>query len=192
MKRTLLTTFLLVAAVTVCIAQEHKERAPHVDVPLAPSIPAGWIRYKSSEGRYNISLPVQPTLTTQPSKTADGVSFLQYMAASSNDRVACLVGYFDRTPGSTFSFDKARDGFVGAVNGTLISEAPITFQGQPGRQLRVEGRGTDGVTYVLRVRIYDMVNRIYVVQFIAGKSDADAPGITRDASQYFDSFSVSQ
>lgn len=194
MKKIFLAVLVCMILAPLCAAQEHKEPPPHTPTsPVATTaLPAGWIRYNSPEGRYKVVLPTQPKLSTQPSKTADGVSFLQYMASSTTDKEAFLVGYFDRMAGSTFSFDRARDGFVSAVNGTLINENPITLQGLPGRELRVEGHGNDGESYILRVRIINTGDRIYVVQFIVGSADADIPIEKQRAAQYFDSFQVSQ
>ena len=191
----ILTVLLVVLATAVAAqSQEHREPVAHNDTPRQPvaSIPSGWVRYNSADGRYNVALPTQPKLSTQDSQTADGVKFLQYMATSSTDAEVCLIGYFDRVPGTTFSLDKARDGFVNAIKGTLISENNITLAGQPGLEARVEGTGSDGAQYVLRVRIYNMGTRIYVVQFIAAKADADSPIRKRNAAQYFASFTVSQ
>lgn len=190
----ILTVLLIVMATAIAAhPQEHREPVAHNDTPRPPvaSVPPGWVRYNSADGRYNIAMPTQPKLSTQNSQTADGVKFLQYMATSSTDSEACLVGYFDRAPSTTFSLDKARDGFVNAIKGTLISENNITLAGQPGLELRVEGTGSDGALYVLRVRIYNMGTRIYVVQFISAKSDADSPIRKREAAQYFASFTVS-
>lgn len=194
MKTTFFAALLALTVSSICLAQEHREPPPHTTTSpvVTSSLPAGWVRYTSPEGRYKVGLPSQPKLSTQPSKTADGVSFLQYMASSATEKEACLIGYFDRLPGSTFSFDRARDGFVTAVSGTLINETPITLQGLPGRDLRVEGRTNDGETYVLRVRIFNTGDRIYVVQFIVGSADADLPVVKQRATLYFNSFSVTQ
>lgn len=193
MKRTLFSIVLLFIPVIFCAAQEHREPPVRRDPPVreAPAT-SGWVRYSSPEGRYNVLMPTTPTLSTQDSKTADGVKFLQYLASASNDNELCLIGYFDHIPGSTFSFDKARDGFVGAVNGTLASESSISLGGYPGRQLKVVGKAADGVDYILHVRIYDVRNRVYVVQFIIARAaDGDAV-VNADARKYFDSFAVSE
>jgi hypothetical protein len=193
MKRILFSTVLLCISAVFCGAQEHGDPPIRRD-PSVRELPAttGWIRYTSPAGRYNVLMPTAPTLSTQDSKTADGVKFLQYMASATNDTELCLIGYFDHVSGSTFSFDKARDGFVGAVNGTLVNETSISLGGYPGRELKVVGKAADGVEYILRVRIYDVKNRVYVVQFIiASSADADAV-VNADARKYFDSFSVSE
>jgi hypothetical protein len=191
MKLPILATLFFLAAASVCFSQEHAER-PHREVPSvsSPSRPAGWIHYISAEGRYSISFPDQPKLSTQETKTADGVKFLQYLASASNETETCLVAYFDRVPGTTFSLDKARDGFISAIKGRLITENEIGLNGQPGRELRVEATGQDGITYVLRVKIFDMGARIYVLQFITRTTEADNASVKRNASEYFDSFIV--
>jgi hypothetical protein len=50
---------------------------------LALSIqkPDEWIKYTSPEGRYSVSLPAQPNLSTQEATAADGQKFPQYLAS---------------------------------------------------------------------------------------------------------------
>ena len=148
-----------------------------------------WIKYESKEGRYSVMLPSQPTIGSQEATTADGVKFTQYKAAVVSGNVAYLIGYFDYAAPMTFTFDKARDGMVTGVNGTLVSERSISLGGYPGRDLRINAKDENGVEYDMRARFYDVDRRIYVVQFIAPKSmEVGAADVM--ATRYFDSFQV--
>ena len=150
---------------------------------------AEWTKYSSPEGRYSVLLPAEPKLSTQESATAEGVKFPQYLATSSDSNVLFQIGYFDNLPNNTFSLDKARDGFLNAIKGTLVSESAISLGGYPGRETRMSGKGEDNVEYILIVRMYDVKTRVYVVQYIFKRS-AETPALTENARRYFDSFAV--
>lgn len=149
---------------------------------------SGWINYNSAEGRYTVSLPAQPKLDTQESATADGQKFLQYMATVQQPDVIYLVGYFDHLPGTTFSADRARDGMVSAVKGTLVSERIISLSGYPGRELRVAAK-FDTTDYILLAKLWDTENRVYVLQVVYPKS-SESEAMNTNAAKYFDSFQI--
>jgi hypothetical protein len=147
-----------------------------------------WINYNSAEGRYNVSLPAQPDLSTQESATADGQKFLQYMAKVQQSNVVYLVGYFDHVPGTTFSADRARDGMVSAVKGTLVSERTISLDGYPGREFKVVAK-FETTDYVLLAKFWDAENRVYVLQVVYPKS-SESEAMSKSAAKYFDSFQI--
>ena len=149
---------------------------------------SGWIDYNSAEGRYTVSLPAQPKVTTQESATADGQKFLQYMATVNQANVIYLVGYFDHVPGTSFSADRARDGMVSAVKGTLVSERIISLSGYPGRELKV-GAKLNTTDYILLAKFWDTENRVYVLQVVYPKS-SESEAINKNAAKYFDSFQI--
>ena len=165
--------------------------------------PAEWVTYTSSEGRYSVSLPAQPKLSTQEAATADGQKFRQYLASVVEPGdVAFLVGYFDSVPGTVFSADAARDGMLKEIDGTLISETAISLGGYPGRALKVVAKPAPAppapgeapakaVDYIVHARFYEVDRRVYVLQIIFPKAledDALAAKVTR----YFDSFQVAK
>jgi hypothetical protein len=163
-----------------------------VNAPLALSSQNSieWIKYTSAEGRYAVSLPRQPTLSTQEATTVDGQKFPQYLAAVLEPGdVAYMTGYFDYAPGTIFSADAARDGMVKRVNGTLISEKTISLGPYPGRDLRVLARAGGGGEYIVRARLYEAEKRVYVLEFILPKS-LDSEEMNAKAAKYLDSFEV--
>ena len=151
--------------------------------------PNEWIKYNSTEGRYSVMLPSQPTTDTQESATRDGVKCTQYKATLFDGRAVYLIGYFDHVPGTNFSFDKARDGMVGAVNGTLLEESNITLSANPGRDLKIVTKDDQGVDYLLHARFYDVDQRVYVIQFIYPKATNDE-AMSAAGAKYFDSFQL--
>jgi len=151
---------------------------------------SAWINYNSTEGRYTISLPAQPKLGTQESATADGQKFTQYKAMVEDQDAIYLVGHFDHVQGTTFSADRARDGMVAAVKGTLVSERTIHLSGYPGRELKVSAK-LDGTDYILLAKFWDTENRVYVLQLIFPKS-LEGDALNAKAARYFDSFHILQ
>jgi len=149
-----------------------------------------WIRYKSPEGRYSVLLPSQPNVSTQEATTATGEKFTQYKATVFDSDVAYMIGYFDYQSGTIFTVDKARDGMIQAVKGTLLDETLITAGGSSGRQFRVLAKDPSGAEYIIRARVYDIDQRVYVLQFIAPKS-TEAENADK-AARYFDSFQITK
>jgi hypothetical protein len=174
-------TLMRKAAIPILVLLLSASLAHAVQVP-------DWIDYNSAEGRYTVSLPTQPKLSTQESATADGQKFLQYMATAQEPTAVYLIGYFDHVAGTTFSADRARDGMVAAVKGTLVSERTISVNGYPGRELKV-GTSTEGTDYIILVKFYDTDSRVYVQQVIFPKS-FESEAMNAKAAKYFDSFQI--
>lgn len=156
-------------------------------LPFALQGQTDWIKYNSPEGRYSVLLPGEPKTSTQEAAASTGENFTQYMAASEDSIAVYMVGYFDVAPNMTFSFEKARDGFIAAVKGTLLSEKVISLGGYPGREANVTANGGSGTEYLILVRFYQVEKRIYVIQFIVAKS-ADAAISAVKSAKYFNSF----
>ncbi len=172
MKRAITIVFVLLAFAVSGVAQNTKE----------------WVKYTSVEGRYSASMPSEPKISQQESTTADGIKSPQYLATSVDGKGVFVIGYFDYAAPATFSFEKARDGMVSAVKGSLISEDSISLGGSAGRQLNVSA-SLGNVAYLVRARFYDVGGRVYVLQYIFQK-DEYGSAIQAKANKFFDSFSV--
>lgn len=147
-----------------------------------------WITYSSAEGRYNVSLPTQPKLSTQESATADGQKFLQYLASVQQPDALYLVGYFDHVAGTIFSTDRARDSMLEAIKGTVVSERTVSLNGNPGRELKIAAK-LNNSDYILLVKFWDTESRVYVLQVVYPKS-GDSAAMNTKAAKYFDSFQI--
>lgn len=158
-----------------------------VGAGLAQQSASEWVRFTSAEGRYSVLLPAQPEVGTQESATADGVKFTQYKATLVSGKAVYLIGYFDHVPGTTFSYNRARDGMVEAVKGTLVSERPASGAGTTGVEIRVTTKMESGLEFLLIARIYDVNKRVYVLQYIIPKAEDGAAGTAKTA-KFFDSF----
>jgi hypothetical protein len=148
----------------------------------------GWETYISNEGRYSILFPGAPQTTSQETATPDGAKLTQYMAFIGTGNDFYMVAYFD-IGSSTWSFDKARDGALGKVNGTLISERNITLGENPGREVKVFGKSGDADVFIV-ARFFRVGERIYLLQYLTLKTgNTDTPA---QAARCFDSFKVQQ
>jgi hypothetical protein len=147
-----------------------------------------WINYTSPTGHYSVLMPSQPKLMTQEGKTSSGNKVPQYIAVAEASSVTYMIAYFDYTAANTFSFDKARDGMLANVKGTLVSEKPISLGSYPGRDVMISG-SNGGVEFLAHVKFYDVNKRVYMVQFILSKTN-DTPEAATKATKFFDSFKV--
>jgi hypothetical protein len=187
--RTAGVILLLLISSAVSLGQEHKERAAPTPQPVVPSgDPVLYpLRYTSPEGRYTVSLPAEPTLSSQNAKTPSGASLTQHMAMVADRDGMLMVAYFDYAADIQFSLDQGRDGMVKSINGTLLDEQAISLGGAPGRQIKVLGRANDGSEFIDRARFYDVKPRVYILQCLIPKS-LDSPSIATRCDQFFDSF----
>jgi hypothetical protein len=146
-----------------------------------------WTKYTSPEGGYSVLLPSEPQLKSQEETAPDGGKIEQHLAfATDSAGAGYMVAYFE-TGDRSFSFDKARDGAISRVNGTLLSERDIKLHEYPGREVKLFG-SAGGVDFFFVVRFYRVEKRVFVIQFIVPKSAGqDVPD---KAVGFFDSFQV--
>jgi hypothetical protein len=90
----------------------------------------------------------------------------------------------------TFSFDKARDGMIAKIKGTLLAEKEISLGGYPGREVKVAAKGSDDTDYIALARYYVVGERIYVVEVVFPKDSESAS--TGNIAKFFDSFAVAK
>ena len=195
MRKTTIAILALLISSAATFAQEHKERsAPPVRPPQTQTPPQSEtqpysFRYTSPEGRYSILLPAQPKLSTQPSTAPDGRQMTQYMAMVPDGSGMLMVAYFDYPGDVAFNLDKARDGMVNSINGTLLDEHSMSLGGAPGRQVKISARSDQGLEFIDRARFYDVKPRVYVLQCLTPKS-IDSAALAEKCERFFDSFRV--
>jgi hypothetical protein len=147
-----------------------------------------WMKYTSVEGRYNVLLPQQPKISTQDGTAATGEKMKQYLAQAGDSASFYFLAYFDYDTGMTFSLDKARDGVVEGVKGTLLNQQAISMGGYSGREFKIAA-SNQNIDLLMRVRIYDIAGRVYILQHLFKKSD-DSPRMAEKTTKFFDSFKV--
>jgi hypothetical protein len=151
---------------------------------------ANWVTFRSPEGRYSVLLPLSPALKAQESTAADGGKLVQYMAQVETGDAAYIIGYFDGAPGSTFSFDAARDGMMRAIKGTVQRESTVSLDGVTGRELFATARASNGIEHQVHAIYYYVQPRVYLVQLIVPTSQV-ASYADRDRA-YFASFRITR
>jgi len=137
----------------------------------------GWVKYDSPQGNYAISLPTTPELLNNQLHSA--ISDGKYFTTN--------TGWADVQPG--FSLERARNGYVNGLQGTLIEEKRVSIGGYPGYEWRVETK-IDGRDQLYWTRSYLVGNRTYLLQFFAAKENFRNQQIIDCANKYFDSFAV--
>lgn len=149
-----------------------------------------WIKYNSPQGRYSVLVPGEPTLSRQQTVASGGKKITQYRATAFEANFAVFVAYYDYASTMTYSLNQARDSIVASL-GTLLSERKINLGDHPGLEMNVSAKGSDGTELLVRVRIYDVDRRVYVLQFIIPRLKDDDVSAEK-ATRYFDSFRITK
>ncbi len=149
-----------------------------------------WIKYNSPKGRYSVLVPGEPRLSTQQMLTSNGKKVTQYRATASEANFAVFVGHYDYASAMTYSLKQARGGIVASL-GTLLNETEISLEGHPGLEMHISAKRPGGTEFLVRVRIYDVDRRVYVLQFIIPRSE-DNDISAQKATMYFDSFRITK
>lgn len=161
--------------------------------PPAPRTPAvvdaptlkDWFEYRSDEGGFIVRLPAEPKVTTQSTATAAGPIELT-MALAETDHCAAVVSFNDIPIAAMSDPDTllqgGRDGVVKKLNGTIVSERPVTLDDYPGLEFVLETSKSQ--TYM--IRIYIVNDRLYQLLFLSSKSRIDQ----FDVQGFFESFQL--
>lgn len=149
-----------------------------------------WIKYNSLKGRYSVLVPGEPRLSRQEILTSNGKKVTQYRATASEANFAVFLGYYDYASAMTYSLKQARGGIVASL-GTLLSESEISLEGHPGLEMNISAKRPNETEFLVRVRIYDVDRRVYVLQFIIPRSE-DNDISAQKATKYFDSFRITK
>lgn len=145
----------------------------------------GWQKYKSEDLAILAYFPGKPNRSIQKVETAVGeldMHMIMYTPTSGDDNLIYAVIRSDY-PKSQFEsanneynqnvLNGAVEGAVNNVNGKLLSEERITFNGYPGRQIKVSAQGA-----FLYLNAYLVENSMFITQVITlesndGNSDID-------------------
>ena len=131
-------------------------------------------QYSSAKGRFNILVPADPKLSKQEIFTGDGKKVTQYRVSASDANFAVFAAYYDYSSGMSYRLEQGRDSIV-RTTGTLLNERRINLEeGHPGLELNISAKRPEGIEFLVRVRIYDVDRRVYVLQFIIPRSEDNA------------------
>ncbi len=149
-----------------------------------------WKEFESKEGGFSVMMPGPPAEKRQTFNTQLGsVDARFFTVEAERGSSVYMVVYGDypealmATEDKGLLLDAARDGAVGNIQGTLLSEREISIGGHPGRELQVQS--SDG-KLSLQIRIYLVGSRQYQVVMVSPKSSTPAA----DRDRFFDSFKL--
>ena len=147
-----------------------------------------WKDFHSKEGGFSVSMPGTPVEKRQAYHTQAGpVEAHFFTVEADRGSLVYMVVYGDYPEALMAANDRemlldaARDGAVGNIQGTLVSERTVSLGGHPGRELQV--LSADG-KLALRMRIYLANNRQYQVVAVMPKETRS----TEDRDRFLDSF----
>jgi hypothetical protein len=149
-----------------------------------------WKEFESKEGGFSVQMPGPPAEKRQTFNTQVGsVDARFFTVEADRGSSVFMVVYGDypealmATEDRNILLDAARDGAVGNIQGTLLSERAISIGDHPGRELQVQS--SDG-KLALQIRIYLVRNRQYQVVMVSPKSTPS----TADRDRFFNSFKL--
>jgi len=144
---------------------------------LTPDVqqPSIWKEVSSSEGRFAVTLPENPTtnVLAVPS-LRDGQLFTHMLSGTDNNLNSFMVAWTeypakkpDETRWTSRTIDRMRDAFAMSRDATVFQEAAVTIQNFPGRAVSL--KTTEGK--IIRVQFYFVNNRIYQITTETRASD---------------------
>jgi hypothetical protein len=153
-------------------------------LPASPAL-SGWVEYRSDDGKFTVLLPADPDVQTQLADTAAGAVQITMALAELDDHAAGVS--FNEIPQGAAAdpevlLEGGREGAAENLNGTVVSDKPITLGAYPGTEFVVEA--PDDIIYTARVYVAN--DRLYQVLFITTKDKLDK----FDVQAFFDSFTL--
>ncbi len=149
-----------------------------------------WKDFHSKEGGFSVTMPGTPVEKRQAFHTQAGpVEAHFFTVEADRGSLVYMVVYGDYPEALMAAGDKemlldaARNGAVGNIQGTLVSERTVSLGGHPGRELQV--LSADG-RLALRMRIYLVNSRQYQVVAVTPKETRS----TEDRDRFLDSFRI--
>jgi len=187
--------WLAALAVTFLPTGFQQQKPTSQTSPLANKEAASskWIEFVSKEGAFSALLPSQPEKEDQSSDSPLGrIDIHMFMAT--NEGAVYLVGYSDipalATEDKSPVLDEmrkglligTREGLLKTVDGKLLEETDITFNGHPGKALEVGMPGD----MLLSGKIYLVKQRVYQLLTVRHKTTGSADSVAK----FFASFKL--
>src|SRR3954469_20477174 len=150
---------------------------------------AEWKEFHSNAGRFTVLMPGEPT--EDSSRVTTGIGPIDvHMFHHDEIFLSFLVGYSDLPdrPEMTYNtdkmFDGSRDEVVRKVSARVISEQPITVDGNPGRLIILEKDNNLN----MKIKLVWLRPRLYQVVIAANDIRAGSADIDR----FMESFKITQ
>ena len=146
-----------------------------------------WTEFNSPEGGFKLLMPSEPVKQTLTFESPTG-KIVHNIFRAAKGGVFCIVDYADLpkevTDPATIkaAFDEVRDELLKGAQGKLGSEATITLDGHPGREIKIILPGGEA-----KARLY-VVNRRFYQLVIIKLSRPDKA--SNEIDKFFDSFKL--
>ena len=151
-------------------------------------LPYSWQTYAAPDGTFSIELPSKPTVETSQTPVEGGgnITFHLINATTTGGKVySCSYADFEnanpKPPDQVL--ESARDGSLGKVQGTLVSQNQLTVQGFPGLQFQARVRGNS----LMDSRYLLVGKRLYMMMAVATAGRKSEP---KAVQRMFDSFKL--
>jgi len=174
MRKRILPTILILISATIAYGSQAETE---------------WVKFTSPEGRFSLLVPNQPKLEVVTDPTNEKLTHNRF--SEFEDGYAFVMEYFENisiTDPEKY-LNEARDGIVGAVNGTLQRETKISLEGHPGRELELSLNISNGATVLGRTRIYAVGSSFYTMSYLWRK-DMDSTLASKIGEKYFSSIKL--
>lgn len=145
-----------------------------------------WQTFKSESGNFSVSMPCKPSVEAQDVKSDDGP--VKQAFHSCQNRTGYFMVTFVEYPKASkekIMLDAYRDDALKNTGSKLVSEAPLTLDTYPGREIVASGV-VDKSEVVFNWRIYLVDKRIYALTTGTTKENAKSP----DISKFLTSFAL--
>ncbi len=143
--------------------------------------------FRSDAGNFSILMPGKPKTENQTIETPAGsIVLVSYMAGSS--KAGCAVAFADYPQQLIDASDKqklldgAQNGAIKNVNGRLVKETRVSFNGLPARDVVIEIPGKA----FINARLIISGPRLYQLMLITPTNE----GHEEDVSKFFNSFKI--
>ncbi|NJR48229.1 MAG: hypothetical protein HC780_00450 [Leptolyngbyaceae cyanobacterium CSU_1_3] len=149
--------------------------------------------FKSQTGQFSVTAPIALKEETRSLDTTAGKINLHMFTATEKNK-AYFVAYADypeqilKLSNPEKMLDGARDGAIGNVNGKLVSEAKVSINGAPGRELVIEAKGKNGENGTVKARVFLVKNRLYQAMVVAPQAEVNSA----EMDKFLQSFKLTQ
>ncbi len=172
--------------VMVVLASVGSVLVAHYDTLL----PYHWKTYTPPDGTFSIELPGKPTVEATPVPLeGGGTATINIVTVRPTSHTSYGCTYVDRQAGDRRSpelvLEATRDGSLSKIQGTVLSQKQITFQGFPAMDVQATARGDS----LFDERLVVTVGRVYALIAVATvKGDREPKTVHR----VYDSFRIIQ
>jgi hypothetical protein len=148
--------------------------------------------FTSQAGSFSVMTPAPLTENIQNADLPQVGTIAIHMFTGTQGSKAYFVSYADfpeefvGRADTERLLDGSRQGQVSNINGRLVMESKISLSGNPGRDLVIDAKASNGQDATIKSRIYLVRNRLYQVMVVAPKGQVS----NDEMMKYLESFKL--